>query len=93
MMQTLRVTIDLDTDEIRDVLAFYTEGAHAVKDPTIRRYLLTIYDYGVPVERREAFRDAMRVSLRFCIEEVEFGRAGALRALLDGVPDADPPTI
>lgn len=82
-MQTLRVTLELDTDEIRDVLAFYSEGKHAVKDATTRRYLLTIYDAGIPVKRREAFRDAMRVSLRYCIEEVEFGRAGALRALLD----------
>lgn len=92
-MKTLPVTIDLDTDEIRDVLAFYTEGADAVKDPTTRRYLLTLYDYGVPVERREAFRDAMRVSLRYCVETVEWGRAGELRALLNGVPDVDPPTL
>lgn len=86
MTTRLPVTLEVSPDEVRDVLAFYSDGVEAVKDATIRRYLTTIYDPGVPVERREAFRDSMRVGLRYCVWEIESGRAGQLRKLLDGEP-------
>lgn len=81
-MNTLRVTVQVDTEDIRAVLAFYTEGSDAVHNRQAWLRLMTYHDHTIPPERREAFWQSLPASLRYCIHEIEMGRAGALRAVL-----------
>lgn len=90
MMRTLHVTVSVDTDDIVAVLAFYTEGSAAVHNRHTRQLITTYHNHDIDPVRREEFWTRLPASLRYCIHEVEMGRAGALRALLEesGAGDA-----
>ena len=79
-MPELKVTVNVDTDDIRDVLTWWDGLPLETLNDRTRRWLTT---YNATTgEARERVFDLMPVSLQYCIHEVEQGREDQLRALL-----------
>lgn len=79
-MRTLRVTVNVDPDDIRDVLAWHDgRGGDLDLDRTFR--MLAIHA-ALTGDRREDYWRSLPASLQYCIHEIEQGRTAQLRLLL-----------
>jgi len=87
-MHKLTVTIDVSTDDIRDVLAWAAGGHPETYGDTARRWLKR-YDSAAGADAREEIWSLMPPSLQYCVNEVEQGREEQLRALLAAELSAD----